>query len=835
MLEGRVLLSDTSISSVMLYSSNPELQFGQTLKINVLVATSNAGDPVPTGTITLKDENGQVLRAATLSKGQASFSVSALPRGYHWIYAAYSGNSSYSSFVSEQPLSVHVGAKNVVDILALYTDSAALQVDDIESDIYAAVADTNDALLGSRINVSLELVDVARTAYRESGSYRTDLSRLQRKGDGYMDEAFSLRSKYGADLVCLFVGQEESNGTVGLGYVMNGFDSSQAAWAFTEVYIDGAGSPAYTLAHELGHNFGAAHDHANATVDGLYSDSYGYRWQGSDGVYYHDIMSYDGSSRDVTVPLYSNPEVAYRGMPTGKAGYANVARTINISAPIVAAYQPTRVPLATATQTTVSLSDIAYSNLPLTITAKVKALTSNPYTPVGTVTFMDGSVILGTAKVSNGIASWSGALPDTTSHSIRALYQNDDFFGDSLSAAVSGGKSFSVYERARATTVLGSVAVKGGGYSYAIISGNSGGAFVIDPTTGVITVADPAALDYETLKSYRLTVRATSLYGGGVLGDVPVSVSLKNINEAPTAAGVSSHRVKENQAAGTLVGKLLATDPDSGNTFRFSLTGSSGALLAADNASFKIVHTSTGYELRTSAALNFERKSVYSLIIRAKDQGNLFCDTPITISVSNVNERPTSLRVTPASVLENQGATSVGTFATSDPDAKNTFTYKLVSGTGSADNSSFKIVDSQLFTVRSFNYESKKSYSIRVRTTDQGGLLYERSLSISVGNVNEAPSSLKFTLAGDSVPTASGALVGTLSASDPDGATPFTYSLLSTPEEGSSGFDSSLFAIDGNRLVVGTDTLLAGQTYHVLVRVSDPGGLYRDSALTVSA
>ncbi len=38
-----------------------------------------------------------------------------------------------------------------------------------------------------------------------------------------------------------------------------------------------------------------------------------------------------------------------------------------------------------------------------------------------------------------------------------------------------------------------------------------------------------------------------------------------------------------------------------------------------------------------------------------------------------------------------------------------------------------------------FDFETKSSYSIRVRTTDQGGLSFEKAFTITVTNVNEAP------------------------------------------------------------------------------------------------
>lgn len=102
------------------------------------------------------------------------------------------------------------------------------------------------------------------------------------------------------------------------------------------------------------------------------------------------------------------------------------------------------------------------------------------------------------------------------------------------------------------------------------------------------------------------------------------------------------------------------------------------------------------------------------------------------------NKAPTNLTLSATSVKENLPInTVVGKFTTSDPDAGNTFTYKLVSGTGSTDNASFNVSGNQLRTSKIFDYETKKSYAIRVRTTDQGGLYFEKAFTISIIDVAE--------------------------------------------------------------------------------------------------
>ena len=64
-----------------------------------------------------------------------------------------------------------------------------------------------------------------------------------------------------------------------------------------------------------------------------------------------------------------------------------------------------------------------------------------------------------------------------------------------------------------------------------------------------------------------------------------------------------------------------------------------------------------------------------------------------------------------------------------------TFTYSLVSGTGSDDNAAFTISGNNLVTAATFNAGLKSTYKIRVRTTDQVGLTFEKALTITLTDV----------------------------------------------------------------------------------------------------
>ncbi len=102
------------------------------------------------------------------------------------------------------------------------------------------------------------------------------------------------------------------------------------------------------------------------------------------------------------------------------------------------------------------------------------------------------------------------------------------------------------------------------------------------------------------------------------------------------------------------------------------------------------------------------------------------------------NNAPTGLALSNSTIQENAGTNApVGTLATTDPDVGNTFSYSLVSGTGSTDNASFNISGNLLRATGTLDFETKSSYSVRIRTTDQGNLGFEQSLTIQVINVNE--------------------------------------------------------------------------------------------------
>jgi hypothetical protein len=226
--------------------------------------------------------------------------------------------------------------------MALYTTGAVQAYDteaQIRRTIVKAVNDTNQAFVNSRIPVTLRLVYMGKEKYAETGNVETDWKRLVTPNDGWLDDVQALRNRYGADLVSLVVG--DANGLLnGVGsQLLTPGPTGNANAAYSVVDAAWAGSPDYVLAHELGHNLGAAHEVGNDSGPIFSPDAHGYRFTAR-GTTYHDIMSYGPG---ITIPYFSNPAVTYLGVPTGNLETADWARVISINAPIMADYEPTVV------------------------------------------------------------------------------------------------------------------------------------------------------------------------------------------------------------------------------------------------------------------------------------------------------------------------------------------------------------------------------------------------------------------------------------------------------------------------------------------------------------
>ncbi len=355
-------------------------------------------------------------------------------------------------------------------------------------------------------------------------------------------------------------------------------------------------------------------------------------------------------------------------------------------------------------------------------------------------------------------------------------------------------------------------------------------AFRIDANTGQLRTH--AALDYETKRTYNnLAVRATD--SGGLVNSVLVTIKVTDVSEnrAPVfTSGTSTTRsVAENAASGTNIGSAIAaTDADTGDTLTYTLGGT-------DASSFSIVSTSG--QLQTSAALDYETKSSYSVTVSVSDGNGGSDSIAVTVNVADVNENRAPAfsegTSTTRSVAENTAlGTNIGSaIAATDVDTGDTLTYTL----GGTDASSFRIVSTsgQLQTNVALNHEADNSYAVTVSVSDGNGGTDSIAVTISVTDVNEKPSFSTFGRVTLSVPenTASGRNIGRpFQATDPDSGDTLTYSL----QRG----DKNVFRIDARTGQLQTRAALdyeTKRTYNNLaVRATDSGGLVNSVLVTIN-
>ncbi len=350
------------------------------------------------------------------------------------------------------------------------------------------------------------------------------------------------------------------------------------------------------------------------------------------------------------------------------------------------------------------------------------------------------------------------------------------------------------------------------------LGGTDAAAFSIDSTSGQLRTS--SALDYETKNSYAVTVSVSD--GNGGSDSILVTINITNIDETPTNSapefteGVSTSRsIAENTGSGVDIGSAVsATDAD-GDTLTYTLGGTDASSFSLDSSSG---------QLRTSASLDYETKTSYSVILTVSDEKGASDSIRVTINVTDVDESPInnlpvfdSDNITTLSTPENTTSdTNIGSTITATDSDNNTLTYGLT-GTDAA---SFDIVSTsgQLKTKAVLNHEAKDSYSVTVTVSDGQGGSDSIGVTINVLDVNESPSfsgesATRSIAENTTLNTNIGAAVV---ATDPDVNTTLTYTL--------DGTDAAVFSIDSKTGQLKTKDSLdfeTKQTYSVTIVVSD--------------
>ncbi len=280
--------------------------------------------------------------------------------------------------------------------------------------------------------------------------------------------------------------------------------------------------------------------------------------------------------------------------------------------------------------------------------------------------------------------------------------------------------------------------------------------------------------DYEIQNEYILNITVTDQ--GGLTYTKDLTITVLNVNERPTNIKLSNNIIEENVKIGYNIGTLTTNDEDISSSFTYILNNFNDKFGISKNI------------LITKDIIDYEVQKEYILNITTVDEGGLSYTKDFTLTITNINERPTDIILSDTSVYENSSVGHIiGNISTVDEDLNSTFTYILNSYTDK-----FSIYNNQLIVINNLDYEIQNEYILNIVTVDEKGLTYSKNFTITVMNINERPLDILLSDTSFYESVEIGYIIGDLNTVDPDEKETFTYTLVSYTDK---------FTLNGNKLI----------------------------------
>uniref|UniRef100_A0A3P9L0U9 Cadherin domain-containing protein n=1 Tax=Oryzias latipes TaxID=8090 RepID=A0A3P9L0U9_ORYLA len=280
-------------------------------------------------------------------------------------------------------------------------------------------------------------------------------------------------------------------------------------------------------------------------------------------------------------------------------------------------------------------------------------------------------------------------------------------------------------------------------FCFSKIKGSAVGAFNIDESTGVISVAGD--IDHEKEKKYELRLEARDR--GGLTGTSTIVIDVSDVNDnAPVITIMSySSAVSEDSSVDTTIAIINVRDADSEKNGQVTC-------VIEESLPFKITSLKNYFTLVTNGVLNRESVPEYNITFTAVDEGSPALSTNKTISfkVSDVNDNAPIFESSfyDADVVENNSpGLSVFSVKANDADfGQNArVSYFLIdlelNGSPSSSYVSINAESGVIQAVRSFDYEQIKTVTFYVKAQDGGSppLSSNTTVRLTILDQNDNP------------------------------------------------------------------------------------------------
>jgi len=247
------------------------------------------------------------------------------------------------------------------------------------------------------------------------------------------------------------------------------------------------------------------------------------------------------------------------------------------------------------------------------------------------------------------------------------------------------------------------------------------GTVTVDENNGEITYTPTANFNGSD------TITVTTTDNDGVQVVKTVSVTVNDINDAPTLEVVSTATVDED---GSKTISFAANDVD--GLVSTTATSNHGTV-TVDESSGEITYTPDG---------NFNGNDTITVTTTDDDGASLV--KTVGVTVSEVNDAPIDISFSGDTVTENAaGGTVVANLSASDIDTGDTHNFEITSDASGL----FEVLDGQLLVKEGadVDYETDTSHQVTIQVTDRAGDSYSETLTINVVNIEETPASINLT------------------------------------------------------------------------------------------